>query len=158
MWLDGEKVGEVKWALVGEHNMHNGLMAIAAARHVGVLPADAANALGSFINARRRLELRGEANGVTVYDDFAHHPTAILATLQALRGKVGGTARILAVLEPRSNTMKMGICKDDWRRLSVARTRSSCCSRSISRGRLLKWLTLAYSLRTGAPMSMRWWI
>ncbi len=67
--------------------MHNGLMAIAAARHVGVLPADAANALGSFINARRRLELRGEANGVTVYDDFAHHPTAILATLQALRGK-----------------------------------------------------------------------
>ncbi|MEH8992640.1 UDP-N-acetylmuramate:L-alanyl-gamma-D-glutamyl-meso-diaminopimelate ligase [Klebsiella quasipneumoniae subsp. quasipneumoniae] len=99
--------------LVGEHNMHNGLMAIAAARHVGVLPADAANALGSFINARRRLELRGEANGVTVYDDFAHHPTAILATLQALRGKVGGTARILAVLEPRSNTMKMGVCKDD---------------------------------------------
>lgn len=111
--LDGEKVGEVKWGLVGEHNMHNGLMAIAAARHVGVLPADAANALGSFINARRRLELRGEAHGVTVYDDFAHHPTAILATLAALRGKVGGTARILAVLEPRSNTMKMGICKDD---------------------------------------------
>lgn len=103
----------MKWALVGEHNMHNGLMAIAAARHVGVLPADAANALGSFINARRRPELRGEANGVTVYDDFAHHPTAILATLQALRGKVGGTARILAVLEPRSNTMKMGVCKDD---------------------------------------------
>ena len=106
--LDGEKVGEVKWSLVGEHNMHNGLMAIAAARHVGVAPADAANALGSFINARRRLELRGEANGVTVYDDFAHHPTAILATLAALRGKVGGTARIIAVLEPRSNTMKMG--------------------------------------------------
>ncbi|EQB1526890.1 UDP-N-acetylmuramate:L-alanyl-gamma-D-glutamyl-meso-diaminopimelate ligase [Salmonella enterica subsp. enterica serovar Dublin] len=70
-------------------------------------------ALGSFINARRRLELRGEANGVTVYDDFAHHPTAILATLAALRGKVGGTARIIAVLEPRSNTMKMGLCKDD---------------------------------------------
>ncbi|SJI89254.1 UDP-N-acetylmuramate:L-alanyl-gamma-D-glutamyl-meso-diaminopimelate ligase [Shigella sonnei] len=111
--LDGEKVGEVKWSLVGEHNMHNGLMAIAAARHVGVASADAANALGSFINARRRLELRGEANGVTVYDDFAHHPTAILATLAALRGKVGGTARIIAVLEPRSNTMKMGICKDD---------------------------------------------
>lgn len=99
--------------MVGEHNMHNGLMAIAAARHVGVQPADAADALGSFINARRRLELRGEAHGVTVYDDFAHHPTAILATLAALRGKVGGTARILAVLEPRSNTMKMGICKDD---------------------------------------------
>ncbi|EQA1618542.1 UDP-N-acetylmuramate:L-alanyl-gamma-D-glutamyl-meso-diaminopimelate ligase [Enterobacter hormaechei] len=112
-WSEQELVGEVKWGLVGEHNMHNGLMAIAAARHVGVLPADAANALGTFINARRRLELRGEAHGVTVYDDFAHHPTAILATLAALRGKVGGTARILAVLEPRSNTMKMGICKDD---------------------------------------------
>lgn len=93
VWLDGEKVGDVKWGLVGEHNMHNGLMAIAAARHVGVAPAEAASALGSFINARRRLELRGEANGVTVYDDFAHHPTAILATLAALRGKVGGAAR-----------------------------------------------------------------
>ncbi len=113
MFLDGEQVGEVNWALVGEHNMHNGLMAIAATRHVGVQPADACRALGDFINARRRLELRGEANGVTVYDDFAHHPTAILATLAALRGKVGGTARILAVLEPRSNTMKMGISKND---------------------------------------------
>jgi UDP-N-acetylmuramate:L-alanyl-gamma-D-glutamyl-meso-diaminopimelate ligase len=111
--LDGESVGQVKWGLVGEHNMHNGLMAIAAARHVGVAPADAADALGSFVNARRRLELRGEAHGVKVYDDFAHHPTAILATLAALRSKVGGTARIIAVLEPRSNTMKMGICKDD---------------------------------------------
>ncbi|AYU93095.1 MULTISPECIES: UDP-N-acetylmuramate:L-alanyl-gamma-D-glutamyl-meso-diaminopimelate ligase [Serratia] len=113
VFLDGEQVGEVNWALVGEHNMHNGLMAIAATRHVGVQPADACRALGDFINARRRLELRGEANGVTVYDDFAHHPTAILATLAALRGKVGGTARILAVLEPRSNTMKMGISKND---------------------------------------------
>ncbi|MYO23012.1 UDP-N-acetylmuramate:L-alanyl-gamma-D-glutamyl-meso-diaminopimelate ligase, partial [Salmonella enterica subsp. enterica serovar 4,12:i:-] len=113
VWLDGECVGQVEWQLVGEHNMQNGLAAIAAARHVGVTPADAAQALGSFVNARRRLELRGEANGVTVYDDFAHHPTAILATLAALRGKVGGTARIIAVLEPRSNTMKMGVCKDD---------------------------------------------
>lgn len=111
--LDGECVGEVQWSLVGEHNMHNGLMAIAAARHVGVPPAEACRALASFINARRRLELRGEAYGVTVYDDFAHHPTAILATLAALRGKVGGTARILAVLEPRSNTMKMGVCKNE---------------------------------------------
>jgi len=88
-------------------------MAIAAARHVGVVPADAAEALGTFINARRRLELRGQAYGVDVYDDFAHHPTAILATLAALRSKVGGTKRILAVLEPRSNTMKMGVSKDD---------------------------------------------
>lgn len=111
--LNGKEAGVVRWDLVGEHNMHNGLMAVAAARHVGVLPEDACRALGSFINARRRLELRGEAFGVSVYDDFAHHPTAILATLAALRGKVGGTARILAVLEPRSNTMKMGISKND---------------------------------------------
>lgn len=111
--LDGERVGQVNWSLVGEHNMQNGLMAIAAARHVGIAPADAAAALGGFINARRRLELRGEADGVCVYDDFAHHPTAILATLAALRGKVRGTARILAVLEPRSNTMKMGISKNE---------------------------------------------
>lgn len=113
IYLDDQRVGEVNWNLVGEHNMHNGLMAIAAARHVGVLPADAAQALDSFINARRRLEPRGEVSGVSVYDDFAHHPTAILSTLAALRGKVGGTARILAVLEPRSNTMKMGISKED---------------------------------------------
>jgi len=111
--LDGERVGEVNWSLVGEHNMHNGLMAIAAARHVGVKPEDAAQALDSFINARRRLELRGDVNGIKVYDDFAHHPTAILATLSALRSKVGGRARILAVLEPRSNTMKMGVSKND---------------------------------------------
>lgn len=113
VYLKGELVGQVEWSLVGEHNMNNGLMAIAAARHIGILPGDAAKALGSFINARRRLELRGEAGGVCVYDDFAHHPTAILATLSALRGKVGGTARILAVLEPRSNTMKMGISKNE---------------------------------------------
>ncbi|NMC23792.1 MAG: UDP-N-acetylmuramate:L-alanyl-gamma-D-glutamyl-meso-diaminopimelate ligase [Serratia sp.] len=113
VYLKGEIVGEVNWNLVGEHNMHNGLMAIAAARHVGVKPEDACKALGDFINARRRLELRGVENGVSVYDDFAHHPTAILATLSALRSKVGGTARILAVLEPRSNTMKMGMSKNE---------------------------------------------
>ncbi len=110
---DGEISGRVTWGLVGEHNMQNALMAVAAAHHVGVLVAEACRALGKFINARRRLELRGEVNGISVYDDFAHHPTAILATLQALRSKVGGTARILVVLEPRSNTMKMGISKDD---------------------------------------------
>lgn len=110
---DGEISGRVTWGLVGEHNMQNALMAVAAAHHVGVPVAEACRALGRFINARRRLELRGEVNGISVYDDFAHHPTAILATLQALRSKVGGTARILVVLEPRSNTMKMGISKDD---------------------------------------------
>ncbi|MBS5193551.1 MAG: UDP-N-acetylmuramate:L-alanyl-gamma-D-glutamyl-meso-diaminopimelate ligase [Morganella morganii] len=110
---DGEISGRVTWGLVGEHNMQNALMAVAAAHHVGVPVAEACRALGKFINARRRLELRGEVNGISVYDDFAHHPTAILATLQALRSKIGGTARILVVLEPRSNTMKMGISKDD---------------------------------------------
>ncbi|MBD2795554.1 UDP-N-acetylmuramate:L-alanyl-gamma-D-glutamyl-meso-diaminopimelate ligase [Xenorhabdus sp. 18] len=109
----GEQVGEVQWSLVGEHNMHNGLMAIVAAQHIGVQPAEACQALGKFINARRRLELRGEVNGISVYDDFAHHPTAILATMEALRSKVGGMARILAVLEPRSNTMKMGMGKNE---------------------------------------------
>lgn len=113
VFFRGEPVGDVCWELVGEHNMHNALMAIAAARHVGVQPGDACRALGSFINARRRLELKGKANGVTLYDDFAHHPTAILATLAALRGKIGGTARILAVLEPRSNTMKLGVNKNE---------------------------------------------
>ncbi|OWO80862.1 UDP-N-acetylmuramate:L-alanyl-gamma-D-glutamyl-meso-diaminopimelate ligase [Photorhabdus luminescens] len=113
VFYDGKVVGEVSWSLVGEHNMRNGLIAIAAAHHVGVQPADACCALSGFINARRRLELRGEENGITVYDDFAHHPTAMLATLEALRSKVGGTARIITVLEPRSNTMKMGISKNE---------------------------------------------
>lgn len=108
-----QKMGEVKWNLVGNHNMHNGLMAIAAAHHAGVEVAGACQALNSFINANRRLEVKGEVNGVTVYDDFAHHPTAISATIDALRGKIGTNQRILAVLEPRSNTMKMGVHKDE---------------------------------------------
>ncbi|MFQ1015136.1 UDP-N-acetylmuramate:L-alanyl-gamma-D-glutamyl-meso-diaminopimelate ligase [Avibacterium paragallinarum] len=109
----GEKVAQVKWNIVGQHNMHNGLMAIAAAYHAGVSIENACAALGSFINAKRRLELKGEVNGISVYDDFAHHPAEILATLTALRDKVGGGVRILAVLEPRSNTMKMGVHKDE---------------------------------------------
>lgn len=108
----GEKAGEVKWNIVGAHNMHNALMAIAAAQHAGVSIEGACNALGTFINANRRLEVKGEVNGITVYDDFAHHPTAIDATIAALRGKVGKENRIIAVLEPRSNTMKMGVHKD----------------------------------------------
>ncbi|WP_273384694.1 UDP-N-acetylmuramate:L-alanyl-gamma-D-glutamyl-meso-diaminopimelate ligase [Actinobacillus porcinus] len=104
----GEKVAEVHWNIVGQHNMHNALMAIAAAHHIGISVEDAANALSTFINAKRRLEVKGEVNDITVYDDFAHHPAEIQATLTALRDKVGGGVRILAVLEPRSNTMKMG--------------------------------------------------
>jgi UDP-N-acetylmuramate: L-alanyl-gamma-D-glutamyl-meso-diaminopimelate ligase len=113
VYYNNAKVGEVKYSLVGEHNMHNALMAIAAAHNVGIDPADACLALSSFINAKRRLELYGEINNIEIYDDFAHHPTAILATLEALRSKIGANRRILAVLEPRSNTMKLGVSKDE---------------------------------------------
>lgn len=110
---NGEKAAEVNWSIVGQHNMHNALMAIAAAHHAGVSVEKACTALATFVNAKRRLEVKGEVNGITVYDDFAHHPEAIQATLTALRDKIGGSVRILAVLEPRSNTMKMGIHKED---------------------------------------------
>ena len=108
---EGDVVGKVEWSLLGQHNVDNGLMAIAAAHHAGVTLSDAINALSSFKNVKRRMELKGKVNDVTVYDDFAHHPTAIATTLEGLRNKVG-QARIIAVLEPRSNTMKMGVHKD----------------------------------------------
>jgi UDP-N-acetylmuramate: L-alanyl-gamma-D-glutamyl-meso-diaminopimelate ligase len=107
----GHTVGRVTWELTGVHNQLNALAAIAAADHVGVSPADAARALGSFQNVRRRMEVRGSVRGITVYDDFAHHPTAIRTTLDGLRRKIGPQARILAVFEPRSNTMKLGTMK-----------------------------------------------
>lgn len=109
--FQGELVGTVKWDLVGDHNVDNALMAIGAARHVGVTPDLACEALAKFINTKRRLELKGEVNGVTVYDDFAHHPTAIELTLGGLRNKVDDK-RIIAVLEPRSATMKRGVHKE----------------------------------------------
>jgi UDP-N-acetylmuramate: L-alanyl-gamma-D-glutamyl-meso-diaminopimelate ligase len=99
-----------RFALIGRHNQLNALAAIAAARHVGVTVHHSLVALAAFRGIRRRLEWRGTVNGVTVYDDFAHHPTAIATTLDGLRRAVGG-ARILAVLEPRSNTMKLGTMK-----------------------------------------------
>ncbi len=104
----GEPAGRVQWDLTGDHNRANALAAIAAARHVGVEPDAAIEALNRFGGVKRRMEVRGLAQGVTVYDDFAHHPTAIRTTLAGLRRAVG-TARILAVLEPRSNTMKLGV-------------------------------------------------
>ena len=109
--LAGREQGRVRWKLLGEHNRANALAAIAAARHAGVAPGAACEALGRFASVKRRMELRGTAGGVAVYDDFAHHPTAIAATLGGLRSKVG-RARILAVLEPRSNTMKLGVMKE----------------------------------------------
>ena len=105
------KVGRVDWSLLGEHNQLNALAAIGAAEQVGVSPAVAGEALSLFENVRRRMELRGEAGGVKVYDDFAHHPTAIRTTVDGLRRRIGDTARILAVFEPRSNTMKLGAMK-----------------------------------------------
>ncbi len=103
--------GALNWQLFGEHNRMNALAAIAAARHAGVPASFGIEALGKFENVKRRMEVRGVANGVTVYDDFAHHPTAIATTLSGLRRKVGH-GRVLAVLEPRSNTMKLGVMKD----------------------------------------------
>ncbi|MCG9632095.1 UDP-N-acetylmuramate:L-alanyl-gamma-D-glutamyl-meso-diaminopimelate ligase [Vibrio sp. Isolate30] len=111
VFFQGECVGQVDWPLVGDHNVNNALMAIAAARHVGVTPDLACESLAKFINTKRRLELKGEVAGVTVYDDFAHHPTAIELTLGGLRNKVGNN-KIIAVLEPRSATMKRGVHKE----------------------------------------------
>jgi UDP-N-acetylmuramate: L-alanyl-gamma-D-glutamyl-meso-diaminopimelate ligase len=96
---------------MGEHNRMNALAALAAARHVGVTVEVGIAALGEFQNVKRRMEMRGVVKGITVYDDFAHHPTAIATTVAGLRAKVG-KARIIAVLEPRSNTMKLGVMKN----------------------------------------------
>ena len=106
--LQGKPVAEVIWPLLGEHNVMNALAAIAAAHHVGVAPERAATALGAFRGVKRRMEIRGVVDEITVYDDFAHHPTAIDTTLRGLNAHAAG-ARIIAVLEPRSNTMKMGV-------------------------------------------------
>ena len=110
-----QEVGRVRWDITGVHNQLNALAAIAAAEHLGVSPAQAAASLTEFQNVRRRMEVRGSvprAGGdITVYDDFAHHPTAIRTTVDGLRRKVGANARILAVFEPRSNTMKLGTMK-----------------------------------------------
>jgi UDP-N-acetylmuramate: L-alanyl-gamma-D-glutamyl-meso-diaminopimelate ligase len=106
----GREVARVGWPLGGVHNQLNALATIAAAEHLGVSPAQAAQALGSFQNVKRRMELRGMVDGISVYDDFAHHPTAIRTTVDGLRRRVGA-ARILAVFEPRSNTMKLGTMK-----------------------------------------------
>jgi UDP-N-acetylmuramate: L-alanyl-gamma-D-glutamyl-meso-diaminopimelate ligase len=105
------KVARVEWPLIGEHNQLNALAAIAAAEHVGVTPEQSAAALAEFHNVRRRMELRGEVGGIKVYDDFAHHPTAIRTTINGLRRRIAPAERILAIFEPRSNTMKLGTMK-----------------------------------------------
>ncbi|MGP8034182.1 MAG: UDP-N-acetylmuramate:L-alanyl-gamma-D-glutamyl-meso-diaminopimelate ligase [Steroidobacteraceae bacterium] len=108
----GRPQGMVEWQLIGAHNVDNALAAIAAARHAGVPVARAIEALREFRGIARRMQLRGELRGIRVYDDFAHHPTAIATTLDALRQRVGRGARIIAVLEPRSHTMRMGVHRD----------------------------------------------
>ena len=107
----GERQGNLSWDILGEHNRMNALAVVASARHVGVAPCIAIEALSEFKNVKRRMEIKGVVNDISVYDDFAHHPTAIDTTVAGLRSKVG-KARILAVLEPRSNTMKLGVMKD----------------------------------------------
>ncbi|WP_417579541.1 UDP-N-acetylmuramate:L-alanyl-gamma-D-glutamyl-meso-diaminopimelate ligase [Nitrincola sp.] len=111
VYHQGEKLGEVSWSLSGDHNVMNGLNALVAARHVGVLPSQAIQALSAFSGVKRRMELLGQVGGVSVYDDFAHHPTAIATTLAGLRAQIGD-APLVAVIEPRSNTMRLGSHSD----------------------------------------------
>jgi UDP-N-acetylmuramate: L-alanyl-gamma-D-glutamyl-meso-diaminopimelate ligase len=108
----GRDLGRVRWSMSGLHNVDNGLAAILAARHAGVPVAQACEALAGFRGIKRRMELRGQAAGVAVYDDFAHHPTAIATTIGGLRRRLGAHSRLVAVLEPRSNTMRLGVHKD----------------------------------------------
>ncbi len=111
VYLGDECIGPVAWSQMGHHNISNALAAVAAARHAGVLPAQAVAALNTFQGVKRRMELRAIVDQVTIYDDFAHHPSAIALTLEGLRNNVGD-AHITAILELRSNTMRMGIHKD----------------------------------------------
>jgi UDP-N-acetylmuramate: L-alanyl-gamma-D-glutamyl-meso-diaminopimelate ligase len=108
VFVGEQGVGTVEWSQIGQHNIHNALAAIAAARHAGIPPAEGIRSLCRFQGVRRRLELRATVNGIRIYDDFAHHPTAIATTLDGLRRRVNGQ-RIMVLLEPRSNTMRMGV-------------------------------------------------
>ena len=128
--LDGRRLGRVVLPLSGAHNRLNALAAVAAARHVGVAPTQAIESLATFGGIRRRLELRGTVREVAVYDDFAHHPTAIAATLEGLRQRVG-SRRILALLEPRSNTMKLGVMKSQLPQSLAQADRVWCYSANL---------------------------
>lgn len=131
--LNGTALGTVRWSQLGEHNMHNALAAIAAARHAGVRPEDAATALSGFQGVLRRMDLIARVGDTDVYDDFAHHPTAIRRTLQGLRRKVG-SEEIIAVIEPRSHTMSLGTLRDEL---------VTCCSAADEvfwfRGENIRW-------------------
>ncbi len=112
VFFEGTRAGHVSWSLTGQHNVNNALAALAAARHVGVDPAFGCTALSAFSGVKRRMEVVGEVGGIVVYDDFAHHPTAIKTTLAGLRARVGPDVSITAIIELRSNTMKEGVLKD----------------------------------------------
>ncbi|OGT61996.1 MAG: UDP-N-acetylmuramate:L-alanyl-gamma-D-glutamyl-meso-diaminopimelate ligase [Gammaproteobacteria bacterium RIFCSPHIGHO2_12_FULL_45_12] len=125
--LEESDVGEVQWDLLGRHNVENALAAIAAAHHVGVVPSQAIRALSTFKNVKRRLEVKGKVNDILIYDDFAHHPTAIATTLAGLRAKIG-KARLIAVLEFGSYTMRSGVHQGDMQRALQAADRVVCQS------------------------------
>ncbi|MCY4563957.1 MAG: UDP-N-acetylmuramate:L-alanyl-gamma-D-glutamyl-meso-diaminopimelate ligase, partial [Gammaproteobacteria bacterium] len=131
--LRGAPVGRVSWKLLGDHNVANALSALAAARHAGVTAAVAIDALTRFAGVKRRLEVLAEVGEVVVYDDFAHHPTAIRTTLQGLRNRVGDE-EILAIVEPRTHTMSLGTLRDEL---------ITCCGAADSafwfRGENIKW-------------------
>lgn len=121
-----QRIGQAQWSLLGKHNVNNALAAIAAAHHAGVPVIRAIEALGEFKNVKRRLEVKGEARGITIYDDFAHHPTAIATTLAGLRAKLGKAPRIIAVLEFGSYTMRSGVHKDHMKEALVDADRVYC--------------------------------
>jgi UDP-N-acetylmuramate: L-alanyl-gamma-D-glutamyl-meso-diaminopimelate ligase len=111
VWFAGALQGVVDWSLTGQHNVANALVCLAAARHVGVVPELGIAGLSSFKNVKRRMDKVAEVAGVTIYDDFAHHPTAIATTLDGLRKNIGA-AQLIAIIEPRSNSMKLGAHRD----------------------------------------------
>jgi len=147
--LDGEVAATVNWGQLGDHNVQNALVAIAAARHAGVPVLQAATALHEFSGVKRRMEVRGRVGGVTVYDDFAHHPTAIATTLQGLRRRVG-EARILLVVEPRSNTMRMGVHKD-----TLANSMQGSDAIWMYEPAGIDWSLAGVAAATGVPTSIR---
>ncbi len=112
IYFKNKSQGFIKWDLIGHHNSLNALAAIAAAKHVGISSEKAIDSLNKFKNVKKRMELLGSIKGIDIYDDFAHHPTAIKTTLEGLRGKIGNK-RIIAIIEPRSNTMKLGKMKNN---------------------------------------------
>jgi len=147
--LDGEVAAMVSWNQLGDHNVQNALVAIAAARHAGVPVLQAAAALHEFSGVKRRMEVCGRIGGVTVYDDFAHHPTAIATTLQGLRRRVG-EARILLVVEPRSNTMRMGVHKD-----TLANSMQGADGIWIYEPGGMDWPIAGVAATTGVPTGIR---